>query len=120
MPRGNQTGPMGMGPKTGRGLGYCNNFNDPGFINQQFGQGLGKGFRRGGGFQGGRGAGRRNQYRFFGQSPSYGMNFQPDMAMNNTIQEKEYLVKQVDLLQNQISEINERLSELNSTGDSPD
>ena len=23
MPRGNQTGPMGMGPMTGRGMGFC-------------------------------------------------------------------------------------------------
>lgn len=32
MPRGDATGPMGMGPRSGRGLGYCAAYNIPGFI----------------------------------------------------------------------------------------
>ncbi len=32
MPGGDQTGPMGMGPMTGRGAGYCNGFAVPGRI----------------------------------------------------------------------------------------
>jgi hypothetical protein len=36
MPRGNRTGPMGMGPMTGRGAGYCAGFSVPGFMNQIF------------------------------------------------------------------------------------
>jgi len=45
MPRGDGTGPMGMGPRTGRGAGYCAGYNIPGF-------GLGMARRRGwgGGF----------------------------------------------------------------------
>lgn len=31
MPRGNGTGPMGMGPLTGRGMGYCAGFSAPGY-----------------------------------------------------------------------------------------
>ncbi|HHY81012.1 MAG TPA: DUF5320 domain-containing protein, partial [Thermoanaerobacter sp.] len=30
MPRGDGTGPMGLGPRTGRGLGYCSGYNVPG------------------------------------------------------------------------------------------
>ncbi len=68
MPRGNGTGPMGFGPMTGRGAGYCAGFAAPGYMNQAggrgcgfgrggagFGRGAGAGFGRGGGF--GRGAG---------------------------------------------------------------
>jgi len=33
MPRGDRTGPAGMGPMTGRAAGYCAGYNVPGFIN---------------------------------------------------------------------------------------
>jgi len=33
MPRGDGTGPAGMGPMTGRGAGYCAGFATPGFAN---------------------------------------------------------------------------------------
>jgi len=54
MPRGDRTGPGGMGPMTGRGLGYCTGNTTPGFANSSygrggwFGRGLGLGWRRGG------------------------------------------------------------------------
>ena len=50
MPRGNRTGPMGMGPMTGRGAGYM---NPTGWFGRGFGIGLGRG---------GRGRGYRNMY----------------------------------------------------------
>ncbi len=34
MPRGDKTGPTGMGPMTGRKAGYCNNSTTPGYENQ--------------------------------------------------------------------------------------
>ena len=46
MPRGDKTGPTGMGSMTGRGLGNCNpnnNFD----TNQGFGRGMGRGRRMG-------------------------------------------------------------------------
>ena len=46
MPRGDRTGPMGMGPMTGRGAGFCAGFNVPGFMNAVSGRG-GMGFGRG-------------------------------------------------------------------------
>ncbi len=46
MPAGNGTGPMGAGPMTGRGAGFCAGFNQPGFASGGgFGRGMGFGFR---------------------------------------------------------------------------
>ncbi len=33
MPRGDRTGPLGMGPMTGRAAGYCAGDDDPGYAN---------------------------------------------------------------------------------------
>ncbi len=66
MPRGNGRGPMGSGPMTGRGAGFCSGHGIPGYMNGRVGDGpwTGSG-RRGtcgrGGFGGGR-HGRRNRY----------------------------------------------------------
>jgi len=46
MPGGNGTGPMGMGPMTGRGAGFCAGYSAPGFMNPvggRLGLGLGRG-----------------------------------------------------------------------------
>lgn len=40
MPRGDGTGPMGQGPMTGRGAGYCAGYNAPGYINPAWGGGF--------------------------------------------------------------------------------
>jgi len=48
MPRGDGTGPMGMGPMTGRGAGFCAGFAVPGYANPI---GYGFGFERGRGFR---------------------------------------------------------------------
>ncbi len=59
MPGGDRTGPLGLGPRTGRGLGYCSGYNRPGFMSRVFGRfGWGRG-GRGRGFGRGRGRGRR-------------------------------------------------------------
>ena len=49
MPSGNRMGPRGEGPKTGRGLGYCADNDQPGYAESQIRQGFGRGFGRGGG-----------------------------------------------------------------------
>jgi hypothetical protein len=41
MPAGNGTGPMGMGPMTGRAAGYCAGYPLPGFANPMLGRGRG-------------------------------------------------------------------------------
>jgi len=61
MPRGNGTGPMGMGPMTGRAAGLCAGFRVPGFANFMGGRGTwGRGFGMG------RGQGRRSGFWAFG------------------------------------------------------
>jgi len=70
MPRGDGTGPMGQGPMTGRGLGYCAGSPNPGFMNPgpSFGRGLGRGW--------GRGFGRGFRWRQFNR-PFYRYPVQP-------------------------------------------
>ncbi|WP_448872661.1 DUF5320 domain-containing protein [Desulfobulbus propionicus] len=60
MPRGDGTGPMGMGSMTGRGAGYCTGAAQPGFAGARygFGQGLGLGRRCGANWGPGFGYGR--------------------------------------------------------------
>jgi hypothetical protein len=38
MPRGDGTGPMGMGPMTGRAVGFCAGYPTPGFMNAYWGR----------------------------------------------------------------------------------
>ncbi|MCD6153487.1 MAG: DUF5320 domain-containing protein [Syntrophobacterales bacterium] len=40
MPWGDRTGPMGYGPMTGRGAGYCAGYQMPGFANPTPGRGF--------------------------------------------------------------------------------
>jgi hypothetical protein len=53
MPWGDGTGPLGLGPKTGRAADYCAGYSVPGYMNLIPGQGFwgwGRGwFGRGGG-----------------------------------------------------------------------
>ncbi len=49
MPFGDRTGPLGLGPRTGRAAGYCSGFGIPGYANPLSGRGW---------FGGGRGWGR--------------------------------------------------------------
>ena len=81
MPRGDGTGPMGMGPMTGRGAGYCAGFSTPGYVNStpRMGMAFGRGsyfYGRGAGFglRGGRGPGFGNFGRgrgFRGRGPGF-------------------------------------------------
>jgi len=60
MPRGDRTGPWGLGPMTGRAAGYCAGYPVPGYMNPipGYGRGWGRGFGRGRGRGFGRGFGR--------------------------------------------------------------
>jgi len=57
MPRGDGTGPAGMGPMTGRAAGFCAGYPVPGFMNPVGGRGYWGGGRGGGGWGRGRGRG---------------------------------------------------------------
>ena len=61
MPGGDGTGPVGMGPMSGRAAGFCAGYAVPGYMNPVGGRGMG-GFGRG---RGGRGGGRGWRNRFY-------------------------------------------------------
>jgi hypothetical protein len=97
MPYGDETGPEGMGPRTGRGMGYCNGFDTPGFINS--------GFRRGFGRRLGIGRGLRG---IFGsvQQPAYA-----PVRMTKD-DEKKLLREERKALEQELREVEKRIKEL--------
>jgi len=112
MPLGDRTGPLGMGPRTGRGGGYCSGFNVPGYQNPGVGFGFGGGAGWGGGrgFRGG-GFGRGFRNRFWATGlPSWVPFTGP--AAPSTEAEKQSLEQQASALQSQLDGIRKRLDEL--------
>jgi hypothetical protein len=112
MPRGDRTGPMGFGPMTGRGMGFCGGFGSPGFMNPgynrgfEFGYGRGwrAGYGRGAGYRGwGRGYGRGLGFPYYGprgyDAPAEGLS---DQALD----------EEVGFLKNQLAAIEDRLAEI--------
>ncbi len=109
MPGGDGTGPMGMGPMTGRGAGFCAGFGVPGFVSRGPGTGFGRG--RGGGF------GRRNMFYTTGltgrQRAAMGASEPSATAAAPTATaEKQFLETQVGAMQSQLDEVKRRLAEL--------
>ncbi len=100
MPRGDRTGPAGMGSMTGRSAGYCAGFPTPGFT------------RPGPGY-GGRGRGWRNMYHATGL-PSwarFGCQ-QPGPAQTDTRSEREMLQHEADMLKKDLEDVSKRLEQL--------
>ena len=104
MPRGDRSGPNGMGPMTGRGLGYCNNFENPGFTKGI--NGGEAGFRRGFGRSFGRGYGRGFGNQGFSNYPNY------PVQQYSAKDEEKYLESEMDTLKNELKTMEARLSEL--------
>ncbi|KQC09219.1 MAG: hypothetical protein APR62_02860 [Smithella sp. SDB] len=120
MPRGDRTGPMGMGPMTGRMAGYCAGYNVPGYMNNIPGRGFSMGFGRGAGF-GGRGFraggfGLRNRFYATGVPgwARYGGGMAAPYQNQDPEAEKQILSNQAELLQNEIDAIKKRLDELDT------
>ena len=118
MPWGDRTGPMGAGPMTGRGAGYCAGFDVPGYANP-FGGRMGLGWRRGGGFGWG-GRGWRHQYYAtgqpgwarFGYPPAWAAPEAPWVAAPTREQEVEALRQQTEFLKGELDAINKRMADL--------
>jgi hypothetical protein len=118
MPRGDRTGPMGMGAMTGRGAGYCAGFGMPGFAHAGSGRGFGMGRGRGSGFGGG-GRGRRNMFYAtglpgwmrFGQGVVPYGNMAPYRQVNPET-EKQALKQQAEVLQSELDMVKKRISEI--------
>ncbi len=109
MPRGDRTGPWGMGPMTGRTSGYCSGYDNP-----IPGRGYRTDLGRGRNFWDGSGCGRRFMNRvgrFFDGMP---LN-RNDIAVfpaPDPEAEKEFLRTQTEVLQSQLDKIKNRLDEL--------
>ena len=108
MPRGDGTGPAGMGPMTGRGAGYCAGSATPGFANPGFGRGMAWG--RGAGFGMGMGWRRGSAYTGMPYAP-----MAPYFAAPSPQDELEMLRSQAELLKSQIDNVNRRISELEAS-----
>ena len=90
MPWGDRRGPDGFGPMTGRRMGYCAGYDRPGYANQGYGRGMGYGFRH--------------------AYPAY----YPANVSN--VSEKTVLENDIKILKEQLSSMEDRLSEINKEG----
>jgi hypothetical protein len=111
MPRGDRTGPEGMGPMTGRAAGHCAGTDRPGFTNwwgpgRGFRRGFGRGFGRGGGRFGRRNRARNRAYA----DPAW--DVPPAAPQPSREQETSWLKARAADLQEALNQINERLNDL--------
>jgi hypothetical protein len=108
MPGGDGTGPVGMGPMTGRAGGFCAGSGRPGYAKPAPGRGLGMGFGRGRGFGNGRGWRHRQYGAGWTRGGADAVSFQPPDAET----EKHSLKAQADDLQAQLDALRKRLGEI--------
>lgn len=119
MPAGDGTGPMGMGPMTGRAAGFCAGFGMPGYANRGGGRGFGMGFGRG---RGGRGGGRgwRNMFYATGLTgwqraaaggPAWGGAL-PPAGMPSREQQLDAMKGQAEFLEGALGDLRKRIEQL--------
>lgn len=108
MPSGDRTGPMGQGPRTGRSLGFCSEYDTPGYT-KGFGGGMGRGFGngRGCGRRMGNGRGRNFSWPFTGFTQ--GLPWAQTISKDD---EAKMLKAQAESLKLSQKDIEKRLSEL--------
>lgn len=112
MPRGDGTGPLGLGPMTGRAAGFCAGYAVPGFANpwggrRFWGRGGGRGFGRGFGYA----APFASGYPMYGAPVVYpGVPFPPAAASAET--EMNGLKAQAEYLKQSLDQITRRIEEL--------
>jgi len=110
MPGGDQTGPMGMGARTGRGFGYCSGLAAPGYAGFRPGMGRGMGFGRGPGRGFGPGFGRGNRW-MARQGPAGAYNPYVQAPMNLE-QEKQLLAGEAQQLKAALDNLEKRIAEI--------
>jgi hypothetical protein len=113
MPRGDRTGPMGSGPMTGRGMGYCAGFTVPGFMSQGPGFGYGRGFGFGREFGFGRGRGWRHPGfgRFWGYPYPQEIPYSTFQPLTEE-QEMDVLEEQAKMLEDELNQVKKRQAEI--------
>ena len=115
MPRGNRTGPWGLGSMTGRGLGYCAGYSTPGYTKGP-GMGWGRGYGLGRGWRGGGGG---CGWRFYPGPSDVALPYPPATVPPwpvtiSTEDESKYLEQTLNGLKKEIQLIEKRLAELAS------
>jgi hypothetical protein len=121
MPRGDRTGPAGMGPMTGSAAGFCAGYSVPGFMNPAEGQGY---------WGRGRGGCRGFRHWYYATGlpgwartpmgyPEWGGPVGPYMPAAGTFgptmtaeQELDALKKQAEFFQDELGQINKRIEQL--------
>ncbi len=98
MPGFDRTGPQGAGPRTGRGMGYCNSIYQDDVVNQD------KGFRGEFGI-GRRGAGRGWRYRNFASGTPRWVTSMPEQEITDLKAQSSRLEGQLDAIQKRIEEL---------------
>ncbi len=123
MPRGDRTGPDGMGSMTGRGAGFCSGSGMPGYMNPYGGRapGLGRGYRFGGGMGYGRGYGAGAGYgrgfaRGYGPGWDRGYAYAPPPPMTPDM-EKQELQREAEYVEEELKAIRKRLGDLETKAD---
>ena len=116
MPRGDKTGPMGTGPMTGRGAGFCGGNERPGYMTSPGGGPGWSGSCRMGGL-GGRGHGFRHCFKATGL-PSW-MRF-GGITANSQADKLQILKSQADYLSKSLEAVNRRLSAMETNKDASD
>jgi Family of unknown function (DUF5320) len=104
MPDRDRTGPMGYGPRAGRGAGWCGDNSRRDFPQPVQGAGWRSGYQR----FGGRGRGWRHEYYETGL-PRWA---HPGYAPPNRAQELSLLKDEAGWLKSQFEQINRRIQEL--------
>jgi len=109
MPGGDRTGPLGYGPRTGRAMGYCSGYPQPGYWQS----GPGYGYGRGRGF----GLGRGRGWRQFGRFGYYPGPYVPPYIPYGEAQwtpetEIDFLKEESSQLKEELSRIEQRMKEL--------
>ena len=104
MPGGDRTGPIGQGPMTGRGRGYCAGFGLPGYQSPAPGRGLGRVFGRGMG---------RGRGRGWGRGWCWPADYGWGQAHPPVAAESEVIRQEIAVLENHIAALNQRLADLN-------
>ena len=110
MPGGDRTGPQGLGPLTGRRLGYCSGNNVPrsmGF-SRGFGGGPGRGYGRGRGWG-------RGYYGDFNRG--YGWGYQYPMTITSE-EQNQNLENEKNFLETRLKEVQAELEKKQSTQNS--
>jgi hypothetical protein len=123
MPAGDGTGPGGMGPRTGRGMGYCSGYDAPGWANPGPGRGFygrgGRGIRGGYWGSSGRGGGWGWRHQYYASGlPRWARWGPPPAAFTGPIaspspeQEIAMLKDEAEWLRQQLDAINQRMGDL--------